>query len=93
MKAFKPRATSRPSPEAALAAAAEAAPQHPPATVQGDRTTTLNLRVKEVTIRGLAEAARLKGLTQKQVVIQALKQAGVTVSDTDLEDRTPRRRL
>lgn len=90
MKTFKPRASSRPSPEAALAAAAETAPQHPPATV-GDRTTTLNLRVKEATIVGLTEAARVRKLTQKQVIMQALQAAGVQVAALDLEDRTPRR--
>ncbi len=93
MKAFKTRASSRPSPEVALAATAQAAPQHPPASVERDTALTLNVRFRESSIRALAAAARERGQTQKQVIAHALKAAGVHVADADLEDRTPRRIL
>jgi uncharacterized protein (DUF1778 family) len=76
-----------------LRTATAAAPAQPPAQIQArDRPTTLNLRVRESTVAALAAAARDRGLTMKQVVCQALAQAGVDVAPADLEDRTPRRR-
>ncbi len=94
MKTMKPRATAaRPSPEEALRVATAAAPAQPPAQVRPhDRPTTLNLRIRESTVAALAAAARGRGLTMKQVVCQALADAGVEVAPVDLEDRTPRRR-
>ncbi len=94
MRTLKPRAAAaRPSPEEVLRTATAAAPAQPPAQIQArDRPTTLNLRVRESTVAALAAAARDRGLTMKQVVCQALAQAGVDVAPADLEDRTPRRR-
>jgi ribosomal protein S5 len=94
VRTLKPRAAApRPSPEEALRVATATAPAQPPAQVPvGDRPTTLNLRVRESTVVALAAAARGHGLTMKQVVCQALAQAGVDVAPADLEDRTPRRR-
>ena len=94
MKTLKPRAAgARPSPEEALRVATVAAPAQSPAQVQSeDRPTTLNLRVRESTVAGLATVARGRGLTLKQVVCRALVDAGVQVASADLEDRTPRRR-
>ena len=94
MKTLKPRAAgARSSPEEALRVATVAAPAQPPAQVQSeDRPTTLNLRVRESTVAGIAAAARGQGLTMKQVVCRALADAGVQVASADLEDRTPRRR-
>lgn len=93
MKALlKPR---RPSPSEALAIATSTAPEQPPTQVAdpvSDRSTTLNLRVKRVTVAALEAAAKGRGLTMKQVVCQALEAAGVPVASADLEDRTPRRR-
>lgn len=57
-----------------------------------DPATTLNLRVRMSTIEAIMEAAKGRGLTMKQVVSHALKEAGVAVAEADLEDRTPRRR-
>ena len=92
MKAqLKPR---RPSPTEALAIAISAAPEQPPARAAPDKRdapTTLNLRVRTSTVQALAEAAKARGLTMKQVVCQALMAAGVEVTPADLEDRTPRR--
>ena len=95
MKTLKPRAVApRPSPEEALRVASAAAPAQPPAQMRAsDRPTTLNLRVRESTVAALAAAARARGLTMKQVVCQALADAGVEVAPADLEDRTPRRRV
>ena len=93
MKAFKSRASSRPSPEVALAASAEAAPTQPPASIERDTALTLNVRFRQSSIRALAAAARERGQTQKQVIAHALKAAGVPVAIADLEDRTPRRQL
>ena len=93
MKTFKPRISSRPSPEIALAASAEAAPKQPPASIDQDVALTFNVRFRESSIRALAAAARERGQTQKQVIAHALKAAGVSVAPADLEDRTPRRQL
>ena len=60
--------------------------------VADDRPTTLNLRVRSSTIDALMAAARERGLTMKQVVCQALADAGIAVAPADLEDRTPRRK-
>jgi hypothetical protein len=89
---LKPR---RPSPAEALAIASNAAPEQPPTQVTdtaAERSTTLNLRVRQATVRALEATARGRGLTMKQVVCQALEAAGVAVASSDLEDRTPRRR-
>jgi hypothetical protein len=92
VKNLKPR-SSRPSPEDALAIAAQTAPTLPPTRLDiEDKATTLNLRVRASTIEALMRAARERGLTMKQVVCQALSDAGVTVAPADLEDRTPRRK-
>jgi hypothetical protein len=94
MKTLKPRAAGmRPTAEEALRVATAAVPAQPPAQVRAeDRPTTLNLRVRQSTIVALTAAARGRGLTLKQVVCQALAEAGVEVAPADLEDRTPRRR-
>jgi hypothetical protein len=92
VKTLKPR-SSRPSPEDVLAIATQTAPTLPPTQIGiNDRATTLNLRVRVSTIDALMAAAREHGLTMKQVVCQALSEAGVLVAPADLEDRTPRRR-
>ena len=91
---LKPR---RPSPDEALAIAGSVAPHQPPAVAAPvarvtDAPTTLNLRVRRSTAAALEEAAKAQGLTMKQVVAFALRDAGVAVAAADLEDRTPRRR-
>jgi len=95
VKTLKPRAAAaRPTPEEALRVASATAPALPPARMPGqDRPTTLNLRVRESTIAALTAAARGRGLTMKQIVCQALSEAGVEVAPADLEDRSPRRRV
>ncbi len=93
MKTLKPRTTARPSAVEALRIAAVQAPSLPPTrTVLADRSTTLNLRLRLSTVEAITAEARQRGLTQKQLVCQALAAAGVTVTASDLEDRTPRRR-
>jgi hypothetical protein len=57
-----------------------------------DPATTLNLRVRMSTIDAIMAAAKERGLTMKQVVSHALRDAGVGVAEADLEDRTPRRK-
>ncbi len=89
---LKPRASTRPTPAAALAATSEAAPRQPPATVEQDAPMTLNVRFRASSIRALLATAASRGQTQKQVLAFALKAAGVDVSSLDLEDRTPRRK-
>jgi hypothetical protein len=91
VKSLKPRST-RPSPDDAVAIAAQTAPSLPPTQLAADdRSTTLNLRVRPSTINSLMRVARARQLTMKQVVCQALAAAGVAVAEADLEDRTPRR--
>jgi hypothetical protein len=92
VKNLKPR-SPRPSPEDALAIAAQTAPSLPPARLGiDDRPTTLNLRVRSTTLEALMMVARERRLTMKQVVCRALADAGVPIASADLEDRTPRRK-
>lgn len=89
------RATLKPRTSAAdaLRIVSEVAPTQPPVQVQAsDRATTLNLRARASSVRALTEAARRRGLTLKQLVFLALRDAGVDVAAADLEDRTPRRK-
>jgi hypothetical protein len=90
MKNLKPR--TRPAPADVLAVAAQTAPAQPPAQMEtSDRPTTLNLRFRETTIGAITETAKARRLTIKQIVAQALAEAGIAVAAADLEDRTPRR--
>jgi hypothetical protein len=43
-------------------------------------------------VEAIAEAAETKGLTLKQVVTLALRDAGITMAAEDLEDRSTKRR-
>jgi len=73
--------------------AADAGRSLPPATVRTNRRTVLiNVKVDEALAIALAERAQTEGVTQKQIIMRALKAAGLPVSPLDLEDRTPRRR-
>jgi len=93
MKTLKPRPSPRPSATEALRIAAAQAPSLPPTrAAYADRPTTLNLRLRMSTVEAITVEARQRGLTQKQLVCQALAAAGVAVTASDLEDRTPRRR-
>jgi hypothetical protein len=88
---IKPR--PRTSAVEALQVVAVQAPLLPPATLEErDNTTTLNLRVKESTVTAIAQEAKARGLTIKQLVMQGVESLGVSVAATDLEDRTPRRK-
>jgi hypothetical protein len=90
MKNLKARV--RPTPDEALAIAAQTAPSQPPAQIEmSDRSTTLNLRLRETTINAITATARTRGLTIKQLVAHALAETGVAIAPADLEDRTPRR--
>ena len=104
-----PLKSRRPSPEEALAIATSTAPTQPPAQVtrvpdpiataptgsvsEREPSTTLNLRVRMSTITALEAAARDRGMTMKQVVAHALRDAGIPIAEADLEDRTPRRKM
>lgn len=94
MKSLKPRgAPPRLPPEEALRISAQEAPTLPPARVEAqDRSTTLNLRLRTSTVDAIAAHAKERGLTQKQLVMRALADAGVDIAPEDLEDRTPRRK-
>ena len=93
MRTLKPRTTARPTAAEALRIATVQAPLLPPTrAVLADRSTTLNLRLRMSTVEAITAEARQRGLTQKQLVCQALAAAGVAITPSDLEDRTPRRR-
>ena len=92
MKTLKPRTTARPSAAEALRIAAVQAPSLPPTrTVLADRSATRNLRLRLrlSTVAAITAEARRQGLTQKQLVCQALAAAGVAITASDLEDRSP----
>ena len=104
MKDLKSRAPI--APDEAVRIARETAPHQPPALAAapalvqvspspaGSRVATAMLaqRFTEGTLDSLARVAREKGLTQKQLIAQALVAAGVDVHPEDLRDRTPARR-
>ena len=54
--------------------------------VLADRSASLSLRLRMSTAEAITEEARDRGLTQKQLVCQALAAAGVAVTPSDLED-------
>lgn len=56
-----------------------------------DPSTTLNMRLRTSTVKVIADEAKKRGLTQKQLICRALVDAGVPVTASDLEDHTPRR--
>lgn len=103
MKQLKSRAAIEP--EEAVRIARETAPHQPPAQATAApamapapapatkaSTAMLAQRFTEPTLDSLARVAREKGLTQKQLIAQALVVAGVAVHPEDLRDRTPARR-
>lgn len=94
MKSLKPRGVQRRlPPEEALRISVQEAPMLPPTRVEAeDRPTTLNLRLRTSTVEAIARHAKERGLTQKQIVCQALADAGVEIAAEDLENRTPRRK-
>jgi len=93
---FKPLTPALPSPEDLVAAVRRADPTVPPARVEtdlrNDSPTTLNLRLRLRSVEAIAAVAEARGLTLKQVVTLALRDAGVDVAAEDLEDRSTRRR-
>lgn len=93
---FKPLTPAMPSPQELVAAVRRAEPTVPPARVEtdlrNDAPTTLNLRLRIRSVEAIAAAAEARGLTMKQVVTLALRDAGVEVAPEDLEDRSTRRR-
>ena len=90
---MKPPLKARPTAKEALAVAEQTAPSLPPTQIEtADRPTSLTMRLREGTVAALADVARDRGLTIKQVVAHALKKDGVAVMPSDMEDRTPRRR-
>ena len=99
MKQLKPRAVTI-EPEEAVRIARETAPHHPPVLATSPPppapskvvSAMLAQRFTEPTLDSLARVARSKGLTQKQLIAQALAAAGVEVHPDDLRDRTPVRR-
>jgi hypothetical protein len=52
-------------------------------------TAAFNLRAKISSMKQIEKEAKKRGLTMKQLVMQALKADGVDVSHLDLEDRSP----
>jgi hypothetical protein len=99
MKHLKPRAAVI-DPEEAVRIARETAPHQPPALATPPAppvpskvaSAMLAQRFTEPTLDSLARVAKGKGLTQKQLIAQALAAAGVDVHPEDLRDRTPVRR-
>ena len=91
MKTLKPR--TRPSAEEALQAVADHAPSLPPVRLAiPDRPTTLNLRMRQSTVTALLAAAKVRGVTMKQLIAEGIQSLGIEVAQADLEDRTPRRK-
>jgi hypothetical protein len=51
----------------------------------------VNFKVGEELAIALAKRAAAEGITQKQIITRALKEAGLPVDPIDLTDRTSRR--
>jgi hypothetical protein len=74
--------------EAAQQAAAEAVEKLAALAPRGRRRTVLiNVKVAEETAVALAKRAVAEGVTQKQLVVQALAAIGLPVDPYDREDR------
>lgn len=86
-------ARRRPSAEEAIQVAASHAPNLPPAQMKAlDRSTTLNLRLRESSVEAITRHAKERGLTIKQLIMEGAKSLGIPIAAADLEDRTPRRK-
>jgi hypothetical protein len=74
--------------------AGQAGRELPAATVRQDpgKIVLVNIKIREVSAVAIAQAAKARGVTQKQLVCTALQAAGVELHPFDLEDRTPPRR-
>lgn len=59
---------------------------------RSDPPATLNLRLRTSSIEAIAAMAEKRGVTLKQVVTLALRDAGVTLAAEDLVDRSTKRR-
>lgn len=82
-----------PAPEAVLAAVRRAEPSLPPAQIDpADPAYALNIRARASTMAAIEAEAQESGRTMKQVIMEALRAAGVAVAAIDLEDRSPARR-
>lgn len=64
----------------------------PQSDADTDPTVAVNLKLSRAGALAIARAAGASGTTQKAVITQALRKAGVLLPPRDLEDRTPRRR-
>ena len=74
--------------------AGQAGRELPAATVRQDpgKIVLVNIKIREVSAVAIAQAAKDRGITQKQLICGALQAAGVELHPFDLEDRTPPRR-
>ena len=93
---FKPLPPPAPDPANLVELVRRADPTAPPArvepTVRNDEPTTLNLRLRMSSVEAIGAVAEERGMTMKQVVTLALRDAGVAVAPEDLEDRSTKRR-
>jgi hypothetical protein len=74
--------------------AGQASRELPAATVRQDagKIVLVNVKIRETSAVAIAQAAKDRGMTQKQLICGALQAAGVDLHPFDLEDRTPPRR-
>jgi hypothetical protein len=74
--------------------AGQAGRELPAAVVRQDpgKIVLVNIKIREVSAVAIAQTAKRRGITQKQLVCNALQAAGVELHPFDLEDRTPPRR-
>lgn len=104
---FKTRDATGPTPEEALRLASQVAPTAPPAVLAApafpaapaappapppEPMGVLSQRFTETTLLAIARAAKQRGTTQKRLIAEALRAAGVPVAPADLADRAPPRR-
>jgi hypothetical protein len=91
-----PKPSQAPDPANLVEMVRRADPTVPPARVdtaaRNDEPTTLNLRLRMSSVEAIAATAEARGMTMKQVVTMALREAGVAVAEADLEDRSTKRR-
>lgn len=60
---------------------------------RSDVLTALTVRLRQSTLDAVLASSEKRGVTLKQVLTHALRDAGIKVAAADLEDRTPRRKV
>lgn len=84
------RAPSSSKPAAPSAGGAAKQPKSPRSSDRGERVSQVTLQMRESLHRDLARKAFESGMTMRGFIMNALKKAGLKVTDQDMVDRRRR---